>query len=73
MQVSEAPKTEYEVQYYLMSDKDWLTVGKFMYYADAVIDLGKHVEINPNLDHRILRVNIEVAIEVPSIDSEKME
>lgn len=73
MEVSEAPKTGYEVQYYFMSDKEWLTVGRFKYYTDAVIDLGKHVEINPNMDHRIIRVSVEVAIEVPSIDTEKME
>ena len=51
MQISEAPKTKYYVQFYCMSDKKWLTLD----------------------NHRVLRVNSEVAIEVPSIDTEKME
>jgi len=73
MQISEAPKTKYYVQYYCMSDKQWLSLDKFIYYVDAVVYLGKHIEANPSEDHRILRVSSEVAIEVPSIDSEKME
>lgn len=73
MQISEAPKTKYYVQYYCMSDKQWTSIDKFTYYVDAVVDLGKHVEANPSEDHRILRVSSEVAIEVPSIDTEKME
>lgn len=73
MQISEAPKTKYYVQFYCMSDKKWLTIGKYEYYVDAIVDLGKAIEANPKDDHRVLRLSSEVAIEVPSIDSEKME
>ena len=73
MQISEAPKTKYYVQFYCMSDKKWLTINKFIYYVDAVVDLGLQISANPSEDHRILRVMSETAIEVPSIDSEKME
>lgn len=73
MQISEAPKTKYYVQYYCMSDKQWISLDKFIFYVDAVINLGRQIESNPSEDHRILKVMSETAIEVPSIDSEKME
>jgi len=72
MEASEAPKTKYYVQYYCMSDKQWMTIDAYKYYVDAVVYLGKHIEANPSEDHRILRVMSETAIEVPSIDSEKL-
>ena len=71
MLFSEEPKTKYYVQFYCMTDKTWLTLDKYTYYVDAVVYLGKHIEANPSEDHRILRVMSEVAIEVPSVDSEK--
>lgn len=69
--ISEEPKTKYYVQFYCTIEKRWLTVDKYTYYVDAVIHLGNVVEANPQHDHRVLRVNSEVAIEVPSIDTEK--
>tara|TARA_R100001510_G_C7598068_1_gene165531 strand:- start:612 stop:779 length:168 start_codon:yes stop_codon:yes gene_type:complete len=55
-----------------MSDKKWVTLDKYIYYVDAVVYLGKVIEANPKDDHRVLRVYSETAIEVPSIDTEKM-
>jgi len=73
MLISEEPKTKYYVQFYCMTDKKWVTLDRYTYYVDAVVYLGKHIEANPSEDHRILRVMSEVAIEVPSIDSEKRD
>ena len=72
MLISEEPKTRYYVQFYCMSDRKWETVDKYTYYVDAVIHLGKEVESDPDVDHRVLKVMSETAIEVPSIDSEKL-
>ena len=72
MEISEQPKTKYYVQFYCMTDKKWLTLDKYAYYVDAVVYLGKVIEANPKDDHRVLRVYSETAIEVPSIDTEKM-
>ena len=72
MVISEEPKTRYYVQFYCMSDRKWETIDTYTYYVDAVIHLGKHVESTPNVDHRVLKVMSETAIEVPSIDSEDL-
>ena len=73
MQISEAPKTKYYVQFYCTAELKWLTLDKYTYYVDAIVHLGKVIEANPKDDHRVLRVYSETAIEVPSIDKEKIE
>lgn len=69
--ISEEPKTKYYVQFYCMDDRKWMTLDAYTYYVDAVVYLGKMLESAPRTDHRVLRVDSKVAIEVPSIDTEK--
>jgi len=73
MEISEEPKTKYYVQFYSIKDCKWITLHKYQYYFDAVIYLGQVMKSSPKEDHRVLKVNSETAIEVPSIDKELME
>jgi hypothetical protein len=70
MEVSEPRSQEYRVQ--RCDGQDWWTVDKHTYYVDAVVCLGQRVESDPESDHRVLRVTFETAIEVPSIETEKL-
>ena len=70
MEVSEPKSQKYYVQYYDVDE--WKTLDKYTYYVDAVVYLGKCVEAHPETDHRVLRVISETAIEVPSIETEKL-